>query len=98
MLYRRRASLTGESPRRKEARINQSVRVLLGHPVMNQHTVSLLPSTAGTEAQTNPGGPGSPLEEQNREDDTEGETEGGTDDEGRDGAVPLYCVKEDPQD
>lgn len=54
-----------------------------------KHTIRLLPSTASTETETNPRGPGPPLEQQNREDDTEGQTEGRLDNHGGDGAVPL---------
>jgi len=57
--------------------------------VRGKHTVRLLPSTTSTEAKTNPRGPGSPLEQQNREDDTEGQAEGRLDNHGGDGAVPL---------
>ena len=56
---------------------------------LHERTVSFLPSTSGTEAETNPRGPGSPLEEENREDNTERQTEGGFDDHRGDGAVPL---------
>lgn len=56
------------------------------------HTIRLFPRTTGSEAETDPGGPSSPLEQQHREYDTEGETEGGADDHGRDGAVPLLCI------
>jgi hypothetical protein len=36
-----------------------------------KHTISLFPSTTGTEAETNPRGPSSALEQENGEDDTE---------------------------
>jgi hypothetical protein len=36
-----------------------------------KHTISLFPSTTGTEAETNPRGPGSALKQENGEDDTE---------------------------
>jgi hypothetical protein len=54
-----------------------------------ERTISLFPGTSGTEAETNPRGPSSPLEEENREDNTERQTEGGFDDHRGDGAVPL---------
>ena len=54
-----------------------------------ERTISLFPSTSGTEAETNPRGPSSALEEENREDDTERQTEGGLDEHRGDGAVPL---------
>jgi hypothetical protein len=56
----------------------------------HKHTVSLLPSTTGTEAEANPGRPGPPLEQQDGEDNTEGQAEGGLDDHGGNGAVPLH--------
>lgn len=55
----------------------------------SKHTISLLPSTTGTEAEADPGRPSSPLEQKNGEDDTEGQTEGGLDDHRGDCAVPL---------
>lgn len=54
-----------------------------------KHTISFFPSTSGTEAKTNPSGPSSPLEQEDGEDNTERQAEGGLDDHGRDGAVPL---------
>lgn len=57
-----------------------------------KHTIRLFPRASGSEAQANPRGPGSPLEQKHREYDTEGETEGGADDHGRDGAVPLLWI------
>ena len=59
---------------------------------LHERTVSFLPSTSGTEAETNPRGPSSPLEEEHGEDNTEGETEGRADNEGGDGAIPL-CIE-----
>lgn len=54
-----------------------------------ERTISLFPGTSGTEAETNPRGPSSPLEEEHRENNTERQTEGGLDDHRGDGAVPL---------
>jgi hypothetical protein len=54
-----------------------------------KHTISLFPGTAGTETETNPRGPSAALEQENGEDDTEGKTEGGLDNNGGDGAIPL---------
>lgn len=57
--------------------------------VRGKHTIGLLPRATSTETETNPSGPSSPLEQQNREDDAEGQAEGRLDDHGGDGAVPL---------
>jgi hypothetical protein len=54
-----------------------------------KRTISLFPSTSGTEAETNPRGPSSTLEQKHRENNTERQTEGGLDDDRGDGAVPL---------
>jgi hypothetical protein len=54
-----------------------------------QRTISLFPSTSGTEAETNPRGPSSALEQEHGENNTERQTEGGLDNDGGDGAVPL---------
>lgn len=41
--------------------------------------VTLLPCTSGTEAKTDGGGPRAALEEEDREDDTEGQAKAGAD-------------------
>ncbi len=54
--------------------------------------VALLPCTSGTKSKTNCCGPRAALEEENGEDDTEGQTETGTDEHRGEAAVPLSIV------
>lgn len=54
-----------------------------------RRTISFFPSTPSSKTEPNPRGPGSALEQENREDHTERQTEGGLDDDGGDGAIPL---------
>ena len=53
------------------------------------HVVALLPCTSSTESETDCRGPRAALEEEDREDDTKGETEAGADQHRREAAVPL---------
>jgi nucleolar pre-ribosomal-associated protein 2 len=59
--------------------------------VMVTDVVAFLPRPSGTEAKTNSCGPRAALEQEDREDDTEGQTKAGTDEHGREAAVPLCC-------
>lgn len=54
-----------------------------------QAAVALLIRAAGTETDADKGGPRPPLEDEDGEDDTEAETEGGLDEEVGEAAVPL---------
>lgn len=56
---------------------------------MLQAEVALLVRSAGTESDADEGGPRSPLEQEDGEDDTESETEGRLDEEVGEAAVPL---------
>ncbi len=51
--------------------------------------IAPFPGSTGAEAETNPGRPGSSLEEQHREDDPEGKTHARADQEGGEAVVPL---------
>ena len=57
-----------------------------------QAKVALLVGTAGTEANTDKGGPCSSLEQKDRENDTETETERRLDEEVGEAAVPLELI------
>ncbi len=51
--------------------------------------IASFPGSTGAEAETDPGRPGSSLEEQHREDDPEGKTHSRADQEGGEAVVPL---------
>jgi hypothetical protein len=53
------------------------------------YAVAFFPSAPGAEPEANPGGPCASLEEEDREDDTEPDTESGADEHGRKAAIPL---------
>lgn len=54
------------------------------------YVVALLPCTSSTEAKTNGRGPRAALEEEDREDNTERQTETGADEHRGETAVPLH--------
>lgn len=58
-----------------------------------QAGVALLVRAAGTETDADEGGPRPPLEDEDGEDDTEAEAEGGLDEEVGEAAVPLLVEK-----
>ena len=55
----------------------------------SSHVVALFPCPSSTETETDKGGPCASLEEEDREDDAEGETQAGADQHRREAAVPL---------